>query len=216
MCESYSLPNRRKNSRVMTSSTTPIHDAAKAPADVTCHDSARKQASIVYQFHSICILVSIVHHRILKQTYRYFAGRPIAAHGTVIHLRPVFRRMFVEETENLHKEQRFCVMTVSEQCLGRWKRRDHRREIYVLDGTTADQHRAELWPWARGNVLKVTFHSPNIGSARRLFHDVCKPRRDPHAWTIHVLEMIHLACLGSTTSASKTCSCQGQKSEPLP
>lgn len=50
---SYSLPNRRSASRTMTSRVVPMQDAAKAPRLETCHDSARKQESIVYQFHSI-------------------------------------------------------------------------------------------------------------------------------------------------------------------
>ncbi|KUI69669.1 hypothetical protein VM1G_11598 [Cytospora mali] len=50
---SYSLPKRRSASRTMTSKMVPMHDAAKAPWLETCHDSARKHESIVYQFHSI-------------------------------------------------------------------------------------------------------------------------------------------------------------------
>lgn len=50
---SYSLPNRRSISSTMTSSTVPMQDAAKAPRLEMCHDSARKQESIVAQFHSI-------------------------------------------------------------------------------------------------------------------------------------------------------------------
>lgn len=55
---SYSLPSRRSISRTMTSRIVPMQDAAKAPRLETCHDSARKQESIVYQFHSICDVVS--------------------------------------------------------------------------------------------------------------------------------------------------------------
>lgn len=50
---SYSLPTRRSASRMMTSRMVPMHEAAKAPLLPTCHDSARKHESIVYQFHSI-------------------------------------------------------------------------------------------------------------------------------------------------------------------
>ena len=54
MCSSYSRPSRRSPSSTTTSSTTPMHVAAKAPWLVMCHDDDRKHASIVYQFQSIC------------------------------------------------------------------------------------------------------------------------------------------------------------------
>lgn len=44
----------------MTIRITPIQEPANMPRDVMCHDCARKQASIVYQFHSIETLQSPV------------------------------------------------------------------------------------------------------------------------------------------------------------
>lgn len=39
---SYSLPTRRRNSRISTRQITPIHEPANIPREVMCHDSARK------------------------------------------------------------------------------------------------------------------------------------------------------------------------------
>ncbi|KAL2024231.1 hypothetical protein VTK56DRAFT_9387 [Thermocarpiscus australiensis] len=54
MCSSYPLPSRRGASSSTTISTTPVHVAAKAPRLMMCQDRERKQASMVYQFQSIC------------------------------------------------------------------------------------------------------------------------------------------------------------------
>lgn len=54
-----------------------MQEAAKAPWDFICHWEERKQASIVYQFQSICVFVSLwgfrAGWRLGIVTYRNFA-----------------------------------------------------------------------------------------------------------------------------------------------
>jgi hypothetical protein len=51
---SYSFPERRRNSRRITSRITPMQDPANMPLEVMCQLRERKQESTVYQFHNIC------------------------------------------------------------------------------------------------------------------------------------------------------------------
>lgn len=80
-----------------------MQEAAKAPEDLTCHDSARKpvpgqrfcilscpcldhlQASTVYQFHNICISQLLSTIRVIN-AYGDLARGVVAAHAAVVHV----------------------------------------------------------------------------------------------------------------------------------
>lgn len=51
-----------------------MHEAAKAPLLPTCHDSARKHESIVYQFHNICSWGCVVSHLFGGRSFGLFVA----------------------------------------------------------------------------------------------------------------------------------------------
>lgn len=99
-CASYSEPTRRRNSRQTTRSATPMHEAANMALFVMCHDEERKQASMVYQFHSICLDMSMLVRRLGHFDKPQSCTRPSPltercspCYGSCLRVAQLFRRL---------------------------------------------------------------------------------------------------------------------------
>lgn len=89
---SYSLPNLLTPSIDITNKQIPMTDPANCALDLTCHDDDRKQASTVYQFHSMLTgwtydsqdMPCVLHLAKAALTL----ARGIAAHVHAAHIHP--------------------------------------------------------------------------------------------------------------------------------